>query len=56
MRDRETNLPLVSAGGAVFLDRDGVICKQVAFVNRPEDLVLIEGTGQAIARLNRAHI
>lgn len=56
MRNRETNLPLVSVGGAVFLDRDGVICKQVAFVNRPEDLVLIEGTGEAIARLNRAHI
>jgi len=56
MRDRETNLPLVSAGGAVFLDRDGVICEQVAFVNHPEDLVLIEGTGEAIARLNRAHI
>jgi len=56
MRSRETNLPLVSAGGAVFLDRDGVICKQAAFVNRPEDLVLIEGAGEAIARLNRAHI
>jgi len=56
MRDRETNLPLVSAGGAVFLDRDGVICKQAAFVNRPEDLALIEGTSEAIARLNRAHI
>ena len=56
MRNRETNLPLVSAGGAVFLDRDGVICKQAAFVSRPEDLVLIEGAGEAIARLNRAHI
>ena len=38
------------------MDRDGVICKQEAFVNRPEDLVLIEGTGEAIVRLNRAHI
>ena len=38
------------------MDRDGVICKQAAFVNRPEDLVLIEGAGEAIARLNRAHI
>jgi len=56
MRDRETNLPLVSAGGAVFLDRDGVICKQAALVNRPEELSLIDGSGEAIARLNRAHI
>ena len=56
MRDRRTDLPLITAGGAVFLDRDGVICKQAAFVNRPEDLVLIDGSGEAIALLNRAHI
>ena len=39
---------------AVFLDRDGVISEQTAFVNRPEDLVLVEGAADAIARLNRA--
>jgi D-glycero-D-manno-heptose 1,7-bisphosphate phosphatase len=45
---------LVRPGGAVFLDRDGVISEQTAFVNRPEDLVLINGAAEAIARLNHA--
>jgi D-glycero-D-manno-heptose 1,7-bisphosphate phosphatase len=39
---------------AVFLDRDGVISEQTAFVNRPEELVLVDGAAAAIARLNRA--
>jgi len=39
--------------GAVFLDRDGVI-NENAYVNRPEDLVLIPGSAEAVARLNRA--
>jgi len=56
MSDRKINLPLVSAGGAVFLDRDGVICEQAGYVNRPEDFVLIDGSAEAIARLNRAHV
>ena len=43
---------MVQPGGAVFLDRDGVISKQTAFVNHPEDLVLIDGAAEAIARLN----
>jgi len=43
------------AHGAVFLDRDGVI-NENAYVNRPEDLVLIPGSAEAIARLNRAGI
>lgn len=41
--------------GAVFLDRDGVI-NENAYVNSPEDLVLIPGSAEAIARLNRAGI
>lgn len=41
--------------GAVFLDRDGVI-NENAYVNRPEDLVLIPGSAEAIARLNRAGV
>ena len=45
---------MVQSGGAVFLDRDGVISKQTAFVNRPEELVLVDGAAEAIARLNRA--
>jgi D-glycero-D-manno-heptose 1,7-bisphosphate phosphatase len=44
------------AGGiaAVLLDRDGVISQQTAFVNRPEDLLLVDRAAEAIARLNRA--
>jgi D-glycero-D-manno-heptose 1,7-bisphosphate phosphatase len=38
------------------LDRDGVISEQTAFVNRPEDLVLVNGAAEAIARLNRADL
>jgi D-glycero-D-manno-heptose 1,7-bisphosphate phosphatase len=36
------------------LDRDGVISQQTAFVNEPDDLTLIDGAAEAIARLNRA--
>ncbi len=48
--------PFVQPGGAVLLDRDGVISEQTAFVNRPEDLVLVDGAAEAIARLNRADL
>ena len=41
---------------AVFLDRDGVIVKQEEYLNRAEDLILIPGAGEAIARLNAASI
>jgi D,D-heptose 1,7-bisphosphate phosphatase len=40
----------------VFLDRDGVIVKQIDHLNRAEDLELIPGAGEAIARLNEAEI
>jgi len=40
----------------VFLDRDGVIVRQVDHLNRAEDLELIPGAGEAIARLNAAGI
>ncbi|MCK5828235.1 D-glycero-beta-D-manno-heptose 1,7-bisphosphate 7-phosphatase [Candidatus Bipolaricaulota bacterium] len=46
--------PFVQRGGAVLLDRDGVINQQTAFVNVPDDLVLVEGAATAIARLNEA--
>ena len=48
------NTPRFGRVDAVLLDRDGVISEQTAFVNRPEDLVLIDGAADAIARLNRA--
>ncbi len=40
----------------VFLDRDGVIVRQIDHLNRAEDLELIPGAGEAIARLNAAEI
>lgn len=46
--------PFVQRGGAVLLDRDGVISRQTAFVNEPNDLNLIDGAAAAIARLNQA--
>ncbi|GEL78100.1 D-glycero-alpha-D-manno-heptose-1,7-bisphosphate 7-phosphatase [Tenuibacillus multivorans] len=43
---------------AVFLDRDGVInevkTKRVKFVNRPEDLYILDGVPEAIKKLNKA--
>jgi D-glycero-D-manno-heptose 1,7-bisphosphate phosphatase len=41
---------------AVFLDRDGVIVEQREYLNRPEDLILIPGAGEAIALLNASAI
>lgn len=52
---KSTNAPpFVQRGGAVLLDRDGVISRQTAFVNKPDDLKLIDGAAAAIARLNAA--
>jgi len=53
-RDLTKAPPFLRKGGAVLLDRDGVISKQTAFVNRPNDLQLIDGAAAAIARLNYA--
>ncbi|MEE8592953.1 MAG: HAD family hydrolase, partial [Candidatus Bipolaricaulota bacterium] len=52
--EAKPSIPFVSEGGAVLLDRDGVISQQTAFVNEPGDLELIDGAAEAIARLNRA--
>ena len=46
--------PFIKTGGAVLLDRDGVISQQTAFVNEPGDLKLIDGAADAIGHLNRA--
>jgi len=48
--------PPLSARGAAFLDRDGVINDQTAFVNTPDDFRLIPGSASAIRRLNEAGI
>ena len=39
---------------AVFLDRDGTINKEVGYLRRIEDLVLIEGAGSGIRLLNKS--
>ena len=39
---------------AVFLDRDGTIIKDVDYVSRPEQVELIDGAAEAIARINAA--
>ncbi|MBP3926325.1 MAG: HAD-IIIA family hydrolase, partial [Clostridium sp.] len=39
---------------AVFLDRDGTMNVEVNYLHRPEDLVLIDGTAEAVRMLNEA--
>lgn len=39
---------------AVFLDRDGVINKEVGHLSRKEDLVLLPGAARAIRKLNQS--
>ncbi len=39
---------------AVFIDRDGTINKEINHLNRPEQLELIPGAGDALRHLNRA--
>jgi len=41
---------------AVFLDRDGTLNEEVGYIRQVEDLHLIAGAAQAIARLNTHHI
>ena len=39
---------------AVFLDRDGTIIRDAEYISRPEQVELIDGAGEAIARINAA--
>ncbi len=39
---------------AVFLDRDGVICKEVDLLHRVEQMELIDGAAEAIRKINQA--
>ncbi len=41
---------------AVFLDRDGVINEEVNYLSKPDQLQLIPGAPEAIARLNHAQL
>ena len=52
-QDSNNAPPFARRGGAILLDRDGVISQQTAFVNEPADLNLIDGAAAAIARLNQ---
>ncbi len=40
----------------VFLDRDGTIIRDVSYLSRPEDVELLPGAADAIARLNQRGI
>ncbi len=44
----------MTARAAVFLDRDGTIVHDVNYLARPEQLTLIKGVPQALARLSDA--
>lgn len=37
---------------AIFLDRDGTLNEEVGYLHRPEEVVLVPGSAQSIARLN----
>lgn len=39
---------------AAFIDRDGVINQERAFVHKPEDFVLIDGSAEALRKLQAA--
>ncbi|MCA1905369.1 MAG: HAD family hydrolase [Desulfarculus sp.] len=39
---------------AVFLDRDGTINREVSYLSRPQDVEILPGAAEAIARLNAA--
>jgi D-glycero-D-manno-heptose 1,7-bisphosphate phosphatase len=41
---------------AVFLDRDGTLNEEVGYLCRPEDVALIPGAAEAVARLNACGI
>lgn len=41
---------------ALFLDRDGVINEDTDYLHKPDDLLIFEGVGRAIAKFNRLGI
>ncbi|MBL0313288.1 MAG: HAD family hydrolase [Holophagaceae bacterium] len=42
----------MSGRAAIFLDRDGTLNEEVDYLHKPEELVLIPGAAQAVAKLN----
>lgn len=49
-------MPETNKAPAVFLDRDGTICKEVGYLAYPDQLELLPGSVEAIAQLNRSGI
>lgn len=47
-------LSLRSKAPAIFLDRDGVLNREVGLISRPENLELYPGVGETVARINRS--
>lgn len=47
-------LSLRNLAPAIFLDRDGVLNREVGRISRPQDLTLYPGVGEAVARINRS--
>lgn len=41
---------------ALFLDRDGVIVEEVAYLSRPEDVRMVPGAAETIALANRLNV
>ncbi len=48
--------PIIKSRGAVFLDRDGTIIKEVNYLSRIQDVKLLPQAADAITRLNRQQI
>jgi D-glycero-D-manno-heptose 1,7-bisphosphate phosphatase len=46
----------MSSRAVVFLDRDGTLNVERGYIKDVENLVLIEGAGQAVLKLNKANI
>jgi histidinol-phosphate phosphatase family protein len=47
---------MIQAPTTVFLDRDGTIIRDVSYLSRAEDVELLPGAAEAIARLNDASV
>jgi len=47
---------VTGARPAVFLDRDGTLLVDPGYLRRPEDVRLLPGAAEAVARLNRGHL
>ena len=45
---------LIGMRKAFFIDRDGVVNVEVDYLHRPEDVILIDGLGEALGSIHRA--